>query len=39
LKKNTKAAIVEFLTVVKDQNAEFLKLCSRTYTKRLHADE
>jgi hypothetical protein len=33
------AAIVEFLIAVKDQNAEFLKLCSRTYNKKIHADE
>jgi hypothetical protein len=32
------AAIVEFLTVVKQQNAEFLKLCVDKYAERVHAD-
>jgi hypothetical protein len=32
-------AIIEFLAAVKDQNAEFLKLCVRTYAQKLHADE
>ena len=32
-------AIIEFLEAVKDQNAEFLKLCVRTYAQKLHADE
>ena len=32
-------AITEFLTAVRDQNAEFLKLCVRTYAQKLHADE
>lgn len=32
-------AIVEFLTAVKDQNAEFLKLCVKTFAQKLQADE
>ena len=32
-------AIIEFLTVVRDQNAEFLKLCIQTYAHKLRADE
>jgi len=31
------AAIVEFLTAVKEQNAEFLNLCIMTYARRLGA--
>ena len=33
------AAIIEFLTTVKDQNAEFLKLCVSTYAQKLDANE
>ena len=29
-------AIIEFLTVVKDQNTEFLELCVQTYEQKLH---
>ena len=32
-------AIIEFLTAVRDQNAEFLKLCVQTYAQKLHVDE
>jgi hypothetical protein len=33
------AAIIEFLTAVRNQNAEFIKLCVQTYAQKLHADE
>jgi hypothetical protein len=32
-------AIIEFLTAVKDQNAEFLALCVKTYAEKLRVDE
>src|SRR5947208_2151641 len=32
-------AIIKFLTAVRAQNAEFLKLCVRTYAQKLDADE
>ena len=32
-------AIIEFLTAVRDQNAEFLELCVQTYAQKLHVDE
>jgi len=32
-------AIIEFLTAVRDQNAEFLELCVETYAQKLHVDE
>jgi hypothetical protein len=33
-----KGAIIEFLTAVRDQNAEFLELCVQTYAQKLHVD-
>ena len=38
-RQEVQAAIIEFLTAMRDQNAEFLKLCVRTYAQKLHADE
>jgi hypothetical protein len=39
MRSEVQTAIVGFLTVVKDQNADFLKLCVRTFAKRIHAEE
>jgi hypothetical protein len=36
-RREVHAAILKFLTIVKEQNAEFLKLCVRTYAERLGA--
>jgi hypothetical protein len=36
-RSEVQAAIVEFLTAVKEQNAEFLNLCIMTYAQRLGA--
>ena len=33
------SAIIEFLTAVRDQNAEFLELCVQTYAQKVHIDE
>jgi hypothetical protein len=38
IRAGAKAAIEEFLTAVKDQNAEFLNLCVRTYGHKIGAD-
>jgi hypothetical protein len=37
-RSEVQAAIVEFLTTVKDQNAEFLKLCVGTYAHKIGTD-
>jgi hypothetical protein len=37
-RSDVQAAIVEFLTTVKDQNTEFLKLCVRTYAHKVGVD-
>jgi hypothetical protein len=37
-RSEVQAAIVEFLTTVKDQNAEFLKLCVGTYAHKIATD-
>jgi hypothetical protein len=41
LEKRTEVqgAIIEFLTAVKEQNAEFLELCVQTYAQKVHVDE
>ena len=31
-------AIVDFLTAIKEQNAEFLKLCVDKYAERIHCN-
>jgi hypothetical protein len=38
-RQEVQGAIVEFLTAVKGQNAEFLKLCVRSFAQKLEADE
>jgi hypothetical protein len=38
-RKEVQGAIIEFLTAVKDQNAEFLELCVQTYAQKLYVDE
>ena len=35
-RREVQRAIIEFLTVVKDQNTEFLELCVQTYARKLH---
>jgi TIR domain len=37
-RSEVQAAIVEFLTTVRDQNNEFLKLCVRAYANKVDAD-
>jgi hypothetical protein len=38
MRSEVQTAIVEFLTSVKEQNNEFLKLCVRAYAKKVGAD-
>jgi hypothetical protein len=38
VRSNVQAAIVEFLTAIRDQNTEFLELCVRTYAHKIGAD-
>jgi hypothetical protein len=38
MRSEVQAAIVEFLTTIKDENTEFLKLCVRTYAHKIGAD-
>lgn len=38
VRSEVRSAIVEFLTTIKDQNAEFIDLCVRTFADRIGAD-
>jgi hypothetical protein len=38
MRSEVQAAIVDFLTAIKDQNTEFLRLCVRTYAHKVRAN-
>jgi hypothetical protein len=38
MRADVRMAIIDFLTVVREQNTEFLKLCVDTYAEKIHAN-